>query len=78
MVVSKRLGSGAGVNHAFLQLDLEQKLKFNVVVVKHCGLVRLCRLVMVSSSGGSSEEATEAVPPQIKLNKKKIKNTILN
>jgi hypothetical protein len=37
MVVSKRLGSGAGVNHAFLQLDLEQKLKFNVVV-KHCGL----------------------------------------
>jgi hypothetical protein len=48
MVLSKRLGSGAGVNHAFLQLDLEQKLKFNVVVVKHCGLVRLCRLVMVS------------------------------
>jgi hypothetical protein len=48
MVVSKRLGSGAGVNHAFLQLDLEQKLKFNVVVVKHCGLVRLCRLVTVS------------------------------
>jgi hypothetical protein len=42
--VSKRLGSGAGVNHSFLQLDLEQKLKFNVVVVKHCGLVRLCRL----------------------------------
>jgi hypothetical protein len=29
-------------------------------------------------SGGSSEEATEAVPPQIKLNKKKIKNIILN
>jgi hypothetical protein len=32
----------------------------------------------VSSSGGSSEEATEAVPPQIKLNKKKIKDIILN
>jgi hypothetical protein len=29
-------------------------------------------------SGGSSEEATEAVPPQIKLNKKKIKNIIFN
>jgi hypothetical protein len=32
----------------------------------------------VSPSGGSSEEATEAVPPQIKLNKKKIKNIIFN
>jgi hypothetical protein len=30
-----------------------------------------------NGSGGSSEEATEAVPPQIKLNKKKIKNIIL-
>jgi hypothetical protein len=30
------------------------------------------------ASGGSSEEATEAVSPQIKLNKKKIKNIILN
>jgi hypothetical protein len=28
------------------------------------------------TSGGSSEEATEAVPPQIKLNKNKIKNII--
>jgi hypothetical protein len=28
------------------------------------------------SASGSSEEATEAVPPQIKLNKKKIKNII--
>jgi hypothetical protein len=35
-------------------------------------------IVESNSSGGSSEEATEAVPPQIKLNKKKIKNTILN
>jgi hypothetical protein len=31
-----------------------------------------------AASGGSSEEATEAVPPQIKLNKKKIKNIIFN
>jgi hypothetical protein len=29
------------------------------------------------TSGGSSEEATEAVPPQIKLNKKKIKHKYL-
>jgi hypothetical protein len=32
----------------------------------------------VPTSGGSSDEATEAVPAQIKLNKKKIKNIILN
>jgi hypothetical protein len=33
---------------------------------------------LINASGGSSEEATEAVPPQIKLNKKKIKNIIFN
>jgi hypothetical protein len=44
----------------------EQKFKFNVVV-KHCGLVRLCRLVMVSSnlikmiSMASTSQEQEAV-----------------
>jgi hypothetical protein len=33
---------------------------------------------LLYNSGGSSEEATEAVPAQIKLNKKKIKNIIFN
>jgi hypothetical protein len=44
---------------------------FHQMLVKQC-----CQTVV--GSGGSSEEATEAVPPQIKLNKKKIKNIILN
>jgi hypothetical protein len=75
--VSKRLGSGAGVNHAFLQLDLEQKLKFNVVV-KHCGLVRLCRLSdgkqvssnlikMISMASTSQEQEAVVVPVNVDL-----------
>jgi hypothetical protein len=39
---------------------------------------KLPAIYLSLGSGGSSEEATEAVPPQIKLNKKKIKNIILN